>query len=97
MDVLSGKERIRALANIGDWQLVEGRDAVMRSFKFNDFNEAFTFMKKVAELAEQANHHPEWFNIYNRVDITLSTHDAGGLTMRDINLATEIDTLFDGD
>ncbi len=95
MNVLSGKERIRALASISGWQLADGRDAVSRSFQFKDFEQAFDFMKQVAVFAEQANHHPEWFNVYNRVDITLSTHDAGGLTTRDIDLAQKIDSLFD--
>jgi len=95
MNILSGKERIRALASISAWQLVDGRDAVTRSFKFKDFDQAFSFMTSVAALAKQADHHPEWFNVYDRVDITLSTHDAGGLTMCDIDLAQNIDSLVD--
>ena len=95
MNILSGKERIRALASISAWQLVDGRDAVSKSFKFEDFEQAFDFMTSVAALATQANHHPEWFNVYNRVDITLSTHDAGGLTMSDIDLARNIDSLVE--
>lgn len=75
------------------WQLVEGRDAICRSFRFADFSEAWGFMCRVALLAEAQGHHPEWFNVWNRVDITLSTHDAGGLSARDVTLAAAIDTL----
>jgi 4a-hydroxytetrahydrobiopterin dehydratase len=75
------------------WQLVEGRDAMCRSFRFADFSEAWGFMCRVALLAEAQGHHPEWFNVWNRVDITLSTHDAGGLSARDVTLAAAIDTL----
>lgn len=73
------------------WRPVEGRDAAFRSFKFADFNTAFGFMTRVALAAEKADHHPEWFNVYNRVEITLSTHDAGGLSARDVNLARFIE------
>lgn len=75
------------------WQLVEGRDAITRSFRFTDFNAAFGFMTRVALAAEKHDHHPEWFNVWNRVDITLSTHDAGGLSSRDIVLAQAIDAI----
>ncbi|WP_425407865.1 4a-hydroxytetrahydrobiopterin dehydratase [Hyphococcus sp.] len=73
------------------WKLVEGRDAIARSFKFKDFSEAWGFMARIALAAEKADHHPEWFNVYNKVDITLTTHDAGGLSDRDIALAKIID------
>ena len=76
-----------------DWAPVEGRDAIARSFKFKDFNEAFGFMTRAALVAERMNHHPEWFNVWNRVDVTLSTHDAGGLTELDIKLAAAMDKL----
>ncbi|MEO1608602.1 MAG: 4a-hydroxytetrahydrobiopterin dehydratase [Pseudomonadota bacterium] len=95
MNILSGEDRIHALTSISAWQRADGRDAITRSFKFADFNEAFGFMQQVARLAEEANHHPEWFNVYNRVDIILTSHDAGGLTTRDINLAQRIDALVD--
>ncbi|MBB5518040.1 4a-hydroxytetrahydrobiopterin dehydratase [Amphiplicatus metriothermophilus] len=73
------------------WTPVEGRDAAFRAFKFSDFNAAFGFMTRVALAAEKADHHPEWFNVYNRVEITLATHEAGGLTRRDAALAKVID------
>ena len=79
------------LATLKDWQKVDGRDAICKTFQFADFKEAFAFMTRTALAAEQADHHPEWFNVYNRVEVTLSTHDAGGLTMRDIDLATKMD------
>ena len=76
--------------------MVEGRDALSRTFKFADFSAAFGFMTRVALAAEKLDHHPEWFNVWNRVEITLSTHDAGGLTERDIKLAKIIDKLASG-
>jgi 4a-hydroxytetrahydrobiopterin dehydratase len=75
------------------WSLVDGRDAIHRAFKFADFSAAWAFMSRVALLAEKHDHHPEWFNVYNKVEITLSTHDAGGLSQRDIALARAIDAL----
>lgn len=75
------------------WTLVEGRDAIFRSFRFADFSAAFGFMARVALLAETQGHHPEWFNVWNRVDITLCTHDAGGLSDKDVALAAAIDTM----
>ncbi len=75
------------------WGLVDGRDAIQRSFRFKDFSAAWGFMARVALLAEAQDHHPEWFNVYNRVDITLATHDAGGLSARDVTLARAIDAL----
>ena len=83
--------RSEALARLTGWQLHPGRDAIVRSFHFADFNAAWGFMARVALLAEKADHHPEWFNVYNRVDITLSTHDAGGLSQRDLDRAAAID------
>jgi len=91
--ILSDKNRELALASVTDWQLTEGRDAIARSFEFKNFNEAFAFMTRVALQAEKSDHHPEWSNVYNRVDICLSSHDAGGLTERDIALARFIDTI----
>lgn len=79
-----------------DWRPVEGRDAVQKAFKFSDFNAAFGFMTRVALAAEKADHHPEWFNVYNRVEITLTTHDAGGLSERDVALARRIERIGAG-
>jgi 4a-hydroxytetrahydrobiopterin dehydratase len=75
------------------WSLVPGRDAITRSLKFADFSAAWAFMARVALLAEKQDHHPEWSNVYNRVEITLSTHDAGGLSDKDVDLAKAIDKL----
>lgn len=88
---LTEAERSEALAGLPQWSLVEGREAITRAFRFRDFNAAFGFMARVAMYAEKHDHHPEWFNVYNRVEVTLATHDAGGLTMRDIELARFID------
>lgn len=82
------------LAALPEWALDKERDAIRRSFKFANFVEAFGFMTKVALLAERADHHPEWSNVYNRVDILLTTHDADGLSQRDLKLAGEIDALL---
>jgi 4a-hydroxytetrahydrobiopterin dehydratase len=76
------------------WRPLEGRDAIHRRFVFRDFSEAFGFMARVALLAEKHDHHPEWSNVWNRVDIVLTTHDAGGLTERDVALARAIDALI---
>ncbi|MBM85908.1 MAG: 4a-hydroxytetrahydrobiopterin dehydratase [Rhodospirillaceae bacterium] len=80
-------ERMAALEKLKSWREVDGRDAITRSFHFNDFNEAFAFMARVALLAEKIDHHPEWFNVYNRVDVTLATHDSGGVTALDVQMA----------
>lgn len=84
---LVGTERTAALADLPEWAEVEGRDAIQRTFRFRSFNEAWGFMSRVALTAEKMDHHPEWFNVYNRVEITLATHDAGGVTGQDIKLA----------
>ena len=81
-------------ARLPAWRMAAGRDAISRSFRFRDFNEAFGFMARVALLAEAQDHHPEWSNVWNRVDITLTTHDAGGLSARDVRLAAAIDGLL---
>ena len=94
---LTGDERKAALTKLSDWNYDEKRDAISRSFKFRDFTEAFAFMTRVALHAEKADHHPEWFNVYNKVDITLTTHDAGengGLSQRDLDLADVIENLL---
>ena len=88
---LTGKARSDALANLKGWTEVPGRDAIQRSFKFADFTEAWGFMTRVALAAEKADHHPEWSNVYNKVEIVLSTHDAGGLSDKDVALAKFID------
>lgn len=91
---LSVPERDAALAKLSDWTLRADGLAIERSFKFADFSQAFGFMTRVALLAEQADHHPEWSNVYNRVEITLTTHDAGGLSQRDVAMATQISGLL---
>lgn len=88
---LDAEARRRFFAEFSGWTPAEGRDAAQKSFKFPDFNAAFGFMSRVALAAEKADHHPEWFNVYNRVDITLTTHDAGGLSERDVALARFIE------
>lgn len=76
---------------LSDWALVPNRAAITRTFRFKDFNEAFGFMSRVALMAERLDHHPEWFNVYNKVDVTLTTHDAGGVTALDLKLARAMD------
>ena len=75
------------------WRVMDGRDAIQRIFKFKDFSEAFGFMTRAALIAEKLEHHPEWTNVWNRVEVTLSTHEAGGLSELDLKLATAIDKL----
>lgn len=82
-----------ALDELTHWQLEEGGQALRRSFRFADFNQAFGFMTQVALHAERHDHHPEWFNVYHRVDMRLSTHDAGGITQRDVALARHADAV----
>ena len=88
---LSDAARATALAGLAGWSAVDGRDAITKTFTFADFNAAFGFMSRAALKAEAMNHHPEWFNVWNRVEVTLSTHDAGGLTELDIELAGFMD------
>ncbi len=83
--------REAAMEKLPDWNNAESRDAIQRTFKFKDFNEAFGFMGRCALVAEKMDHHPEWFNVYNRVDVTLATHDCGGVSERDIKLAEFMD------
>lgn len=80
-----------AAERLEGWHTVEGRDAITKEFRFKDFNAAFGFMSRVALYAERHDHHPEWLNVYNRVDVTLSTHDAGGVTDKDVALAHFMD------
>jgi 4a-hydroxytetrahydrobiopterin dehydratase len=75
------------------WQMVEGRDAIMKTYRFKNFIEAFGFMTRMALWAEKWDHHPEWSNVWNRVDVVLTTHDAGGLTALDVKMATKMDAL----
>ena len=91
MAKLEGTARKAALAGLQDWREVDGRDAIARKFVFKDFNQAFGFITRAALVAEKMDHHPEWFNVYRTVEVTLSTHDAGGVTEKDIALAKAMD------
>ncbi len=93
---LEGAALAAALAALSGWSEVAGRDAIQRTFRFKDFNEAWGFMSRAALVAEAMNHHPEWANVWNRVDVTLSTHDAGGITELDAKLAAEMNRLAGG-
>lgn len=93
VEKLSSEARKRALSELPGWTEVEDRDAIQRTFKFADFNTAFGFMTRCALKADQMDHHPEWFNVYNRVEVTLTTHDAEGLSQRDVELATFMDAV----
>ena len=93
---LTEAQREEALSRLAGWSEVKGREAITRSFSFKDFNEAFGFMCRAALKAEELNHHPEWFNVWNRVDVTLATHDAGGVTKLDIEMATFMNSLSRG-
>ena len=90
---LTGDARKAALAKLGGWSEVKDRDAITKKFVFRDFNEAFGFMARTALIAEKLDHHPEWFNVYKTVEVTLSTHDAGGLTELDVKLAEAMNRL----
>jgi 4a-hydroxytetrahydrobiopterin dehydratase len=90
---LSGDARKAALAKLKGWSEVPGRDAITKKFVFADFNQAFGFMTRAALVAEKLDHHPEWFNVYKTVEVTLSTHDAGGLTELDVKLAEAMNKL----
>jgi 4a-hydroxytetrahydrobiopterin dehydratase len=92
MKKLDGPALLTQLALVPQWRFDSDSHAIERRFVFADFNAAFAFMTRVALAAEQRNHHPEWFNVYNRVDVTFSTHDAGGLTERDIEFAQLLDS-----
>ena len=93
VEKLTGTARAVALGKLMGWSEVAGRDAITKKFNFKDFNEAFGFMTRAALIAEKLDHHPEWFNVYNRVEVTLATHDAGGVTERDIKLAEAMNRL----
>jgi len=91
---LSEAERAGLASVLSAWQVVQGRDAIRRELRFRDFSEAWGFMSRVALLAEQHNHHPDWSNVWNTVRVELSTHDAGGVTEKDVTLARAIDALL---
>ncbi|MBO6765550.1 4a-hydroxytetrahydrobiopterin dehydratase [Maricaulis sp.] len=82
-----------ALKALTGWSAVEGRDAIRKVFEFEDFNAAWGFMSRVAVKADKVDHHPEWFNVYNKVDVTLATHDADGVTQKDVDLASFMDAI----
>ena len=90
---LEGAERDKALEAIAGWNLVTGRDAITKRYEFANFNEAFAFMTRVAMFAEKIDHHPEWFNVYKTVEVTLATHDVDGLSELDIRMAKFMDKL----
>ncbi|WP_306251295.1 4a-hydroxytetrahydrobiopterin dehydratase [Parvularcula sp. IMCC14364] len=90
---LTDKEKHEFLGGHTGWSLVEGREAVFRRFQFSDFNEAFGFMARVALLADKMDHHPEWFNVYNKVEVTLTTHDVDGLSENDVQMADFMDKI----
>lgn len=90
---LTEPERAQIPQTLSGWANADGRDAIKKSYRFKDFSTAFGFMTRVALVAEQMNHHPEWFNVWNRVDITLTTHDSGGLSSLDLELAGKIDVI----
>jgi 4a-hydroxytetrahydrobiopterin dehydratase len=90
---LGADARKAVLGKLKGWSDVNGRDAITRKFEFKDFNQAFGFMTRAALVAEKMNHHPEWFNVYNKVEVTLSTHDAGGVTELDVKLAEAMEKI----
>jgi 4a-hydroxytetrahydrobiopterin dehydratase len=81
------------MTQLSGWSIVEGRSAILKSFKFKSFGQAFGFMTEAALVAEKMDHHPEWFNVYSRVDVTLTTHSAGGITELDVKLAQAMDAI----
>ena len=90
---LSGAARDNAMRDLAGWSMVDGRDAITKDFAFKDFSQAWGFMSRCALMAEAMDHHPEWFNVYSKVTVTLSTHDAGGLTEKDVKLALFMDSV----
>jgi len=87
----AARSTIMPQLNSSGWKVAEGRDAIQKSFVFGNFVEAFHFMTLVSVEAERVCHHPEWFNVYNKVDVTLATHDCGGLSILDVNMAAKMD------
>ena len=94
MKKLSAKERSEKLKKLTGWKLVKGRNAITKKYKFKNFRETFAWMTHMALYAEKIDHHPEWFNVYNNVDVTLSTHDAGGVTNLDLDMAGKMNSIF---
>ena len=94
MKKLSIKDKTEALKQLKGWKLIKNRNAITKQFIFTDFPSAFEWMTSIALYAERKNHHPEWFNVYNKVDVTLTTHDAGGVSMLDIDLAKKMEIQF---
>ena len=95
IETLDEAARAALLAELEGWTGIDGRDAITRTFRFKDFNTAFGFMTRVALLAERMDHHPEWFNVYSRVEVTLTTHEAGGVTERDARMARFMNRIAD--
>ena len=96
MEKLTGAARADAIAQLDGWTEMPGRDAITKTYAFKDFNAAFGFMSRAALMAEKMDHHPEWYNIYNRVEVTLATHDSGGVTQKDIDLARFMNAVAQG-
>ena len=94
VEELSQEERDSWMRALPEWSLSREGKAIERSFEFADFSEAFAFIARVALIAEKRDHHPEWFNVYNKVDVTLTTHDAGGLSLKDMKMAKAIGALL---
>ena len=94
VEQLTAEERDSWRSGLKGWTLTREGKAIERKFEFADFSEAFAFMTRVAMIAESRDHHPEWFNVYNRVEVTLTTHDADGLSLRDVKMARKIDALL---
>ena len=92
-DKIPSSDIENSIKGLDGWHKVENRDAIEKSFKFKDFNDAFAFMTHCAQYAEEINHHPEWFNVYNRVDVVLSTHDVDGLSNLDVKMAQKMNDL----
>jgi 4a-hydroxytetrahydrobiopterin dehydratase len=90
---LAGQDRLKALQTLNGWAEAKGRDAIVKTFQFKSFNQAWGWMSRVALYAEKMDHHPEWFNVYGRVEVTLATHSAGGVTEKDVALARKMDEL----
>jgi 4a-hydroxytetrahydrobiopterin dehydratase len=94
--VLKEPERQAALAQLEGWTVCPAGRSIMKTYKFKDFNRAFGFMTRAALVAEKMDHHPEWFNVYGRVDVTLTTHEAGGITQRDVDMARAMNAIAGG-
>jgi len=93
VEILSDRERLSAMQELDGWSQCEGRDAICKTYKFKDFRAAFAWMTNVAMKAEKIDHHPEWFNVYNKVDVVLTTHSASGVTRLDMELARYMDVV----